>query len=136
MARARKCEGEWRIELTFDGSNKKENGRMTIGPEDGDGNFDGDHFDVGNPKGKKLRKGKCKNDKVHFERDHKDGGEIIHDGDVTGERDMSGTFSIDAAVSLRESEDYGSKQGGKDREKAKKKDTGDTGTWTGVKEGL
>ncbi|HVG35582.1 MAG TPA: hypothetical protein VM911_21200 [Pyrinomonadaceae bacterium] len=136
MAGARKCEGEWRIELTFDVSNKREKGRMTIGPEDGDGNFDGEHVDEGNSTKKKLRKGKCKSNKIHFERDHKDGGEIVHDGDVTGDREMSGTFSIDEAVSRRDSKDYGSKQGGKDKEKVKKKDAGDTGTWTGVKEGL
>lgn len=136
MDRDRKCKGDWRIELTFDVSNKKEKGRMTIGEEDEEGNFDGDHVDEGNPTTKKLRKGKCKSNKIHFERDHKDGGVIVHDGEVTGERDMSGTFSINAAVSPRESEGYESQQGGKDKQKAKKKDTGDTGTWTGVKEGL
>jgi len=126
MAGDIKCEGKWRLELTFDVSNIKENGSMTIGPEDGEGNFEGDHFDEGNPTAKKLRKGKCKSNKVHFEREHKDGGVIIHDGNLTGERDMSGTFRIDAP----------DLQGGKDKQKDKKKDPGDTGTWTGVKEGL
>jgi hypothetical protein len=132
----KKCKGKWRIELTFDGSgNETERGSMSIEPEDEEGNFEGDHFDEGNPASKKLRKGKCKDDKIHFERAHKDGGLIIHDGDVTSDEEMNGTFKIVAVDSHDESQGGGSKHDGKDKNK-KDRDPGDTGTWTGVKEGL
>jgi hypothetical protein len=131
---AKKCRGSWSVELTFDGSGKPERGEMSIGAEDAGGNFDGEHFDEGNTTSKTLRRGKCKSGKIHFERDHKDGGVIVHDGEVVSDLEMSGTFKIVPVGSLNKLEGDGSEKG--DRGTEKDREIGDTGIWTGTKDGL
>jgi hypothetical protein len=137
---AKKCDGRWKLTLVFDKNPGVDvpDGVVEINKEDMQGVFAGKHT-ASNAKERPLRKGKCKDLTISFERDHEDDGVIAYTEGVVGEDSLKGKFRIIGGNVADSSEGGRSKYGGKDKKKEKKdkdKDPGDTGTWTGVKEGL
>ena len=131
---AKKCDGLWNLTLKYDDGDVEDDGFVVIEKEDANGNFKGKHTSSNDNEERDLRKGKCKDGKISFERDHEDEGVIVYFDGVVGEDRLDGKFKIVEGDSLDESEGDRSKYGGKDKDK--KRAVGDTGIWTGTKDGL
>jgi len=139
---AKECKGKWNLKLTPDGGSTREDGHVVIEQEDAQGNFKGKHTST-QPKERPVRNGKCKNEKVSFDREHEDGGTIFYnDGSFVSEKKLEGRYRISASNLAAETEGDDSEA---DRDRRKDKNKGktkppappeETGTWTGSKDGL